>query len=129
MMSMLNLTGDVGTLASAGESGLLLGCILFCGVLTVVILVGVGMLIRAFIKMYREAIESNQTLATSIDNLSDSNASLKEYLTTNTEAIKKQLEQMGGTLNKSESILKQHGERLDDHDKKIGVLEHKVAKK
>lgn len=79
------------TLARAQEWGIMVGCLLFVGVVTLLLIWLVFSFSRRVVALYDKAVDANRQLADSIDKMrdevSESNKKLQQYLENNLNKV------------------------------------------
>ena len=115
----IGLTGNITDLPQQREWGVMIGCLIFCGLTLVVIIAGVTAFIKFLLRLYDKSIESNKQLALSIDNLSDSTTAFREDVTNKIDAVQGGIEKINNTLDEHGKIIDKHTDQLDDLNTKV----------
>lgn len=115
--SGINVTGDLDVLAKLAESngGFSILCLVVLCVILVAILIGVRANNKSIIDLLKQTLEGYTRLSVSLDDLSDAQNDLKDWLKENTAQMKKEIQE--------------HQAKLDRHDKQINKLENEKAKR
>lgn len=106
--SGINVTGDLGVLADLANShgGFSILCLVVLCVILIAFLIGNRATNKSILELMGQTLDGYTRLSTSLDNLSDAQNDLKDWLQENTN-------QMRQELNQHQLLLDKHGEQIN----------------